>query len=568
MHTSTLPSSPDERSVTPMFSSSQTETHHLRPHRRARLMRLRAMLSEDALSLSQHTLSDQEKDHQETPVLPAPSLVQYDQRDVGVRLHSEAKRQAAFLQQARSRIEEERRSELTFRPDVSRSRSSFTTSDPLEYKPIYERVASLQRDRSARLQQLKEMLERDRESEFTFQPLIDEKSKRIVEKMNQEELFSSKVKDTGSRLFNDGRLIAYKKELLALEHAKRKEAEFTQPRLCEGTEQIARESPLLSAEFEDRLRMYEVKQTFHRNQLQSAKQRESRDWFRPYIQESSRKIIQKALPEMLEEDGEERLERWGRQAVLQKELNVRRIANEMYAECSFSPWIDPISRELGREPSLLELHTNHRGLRRKEALQRKLENQIMAECTFQPAINSRYPSKELSPKSNESPTSVDCPVLNAYDSFDPKIDRRPPYDRTNFYLHCPELVMQRITEHKRRREEMRDNEQRLRMTREMQECTFEPKVKPYQKEENSSPVVIRGLDRFLEHREQCVRLKEYRARREREVFELDMSSFREPGSNTTIVEVCLLLIILIFNTYSSPSVSMSPAADLVVLSEE
>lgn len=543
--------------------------------RQAKLLRLRAMLSEDALS--RYAPTSETSHHPDAEVETHPtSLIQQQpwhegNSDVCERLYAEAKRHAVFQQQARSRIEEERRNEFSFRPDTTHSKASFAFEDQVEHKPIHERVASLQRDRSVRLQQLKEMLEKEEETELTFSPAIDPRSKRITEKRRQEESMSMVVKeDAGTRLFNDGRLITFKKEMLALEHARREAESFTEPKLCAGTELIAKESALLSAEFEDRLRMYEMRQSFHRNQLQLARQRESETWFQPRIQESSRRIIQKALPEMLEEDAADRVDRLGRLAVLQREMSLRRIEDEMYADCSFSPTIDPISRALGRQPSLDELYTNHRGQRRREALQRRLEDQMKAEHTFRPKINTSFAGRETSPESNASRASVDCPVLQSRDSFEPKLAVRTPYDRTNVYLHCPELLMQRIEERRRRRDEVRESEQRLRLAQEMQQCTFQPKTRPYVKEEGAGPVVIPGLDRFLEQRELGVRLKEERAKREREVFEIDMSSFREPGSNTTIIEVRYSIIVSppSFLISHSPSASMSRLVDLAAPSAE
>jgi hypothetical protein len=149
----------------------------------------------------------------------------------------------------------------------------------LDYRPIYERVAELQREKSLKLQQLRAQLSHEEvENGVVFAPQIDERSRRIVERKLAVASAIAETKqdgidratgddsggaaaaataaasadsggvvgnngdDVGSRLFKDATVLAKKKQQLLAEREKEL-AESMQPvRPSKGTEEIALKS--------------------------------------------------------------------------------------------------------------------------------------------------------------------------------------------------------------------------------------------------------------------------------------------------------------------------------------
>jgi hypothetical protein len=62
---------------------------------------------------------------------------------------------------------------------------------------------------------------------------------------------------------------------------------------------------------------------------------------------------------------------------------------KVYGSIPFAPSIDPVSKAMGRKPTLMELVENERGKRIKETVRKKEEDRRDKECSFKPKIN-RY----------------------------------------------------------------------------------------------------------------------------------------------------------------------------------
>ena len=107
----------------------------------------------------------------------------------------------------------------------------------------------------------------------------------------------------------------------------------------------------------------------------------------------------------------------------------------------------------------------------------------------------------------------------------------------------PEKMQRDIRMHALHKEEKRRSELIAREIQDLRECTFHPDIDSSlaslerQKHDNS-PVVVRGLGRFLELKHLTARQKEDALQREREVFSVrNIDQYRRAEDGSTVVQV-------------------------------
>lgn len=450
------------------------------------------------------------------------------------RLHTESLRKLQDREYLSQQLQEARDQNLTFTPKIN---DLGGVKHSPEYKPIYDRVADVQRKRSERLLQLKAALDRSATAELTFSPSTFSTHKSMS--MSRD---SASLADVGSRLMNEGRLLDYKKQIKAAEMEKIHAAMYSQPKLSPGTELLAQTSPLVEASFDQRLQMLDFKYRLNEENKKRAIEQEQRSWFHPSIYENSTRIVAKSMPHMLVESDEQRASRMSSDALAQRLSAVKQLEEAAYSDYTFTPKIDPVSRQLARSSTVDELSSDFRGAHHRCIVLRKAEEEMKSKCTFKPAINTKY----------EGPRLVNIPIVASdyvvssdcgLDGFEnsrvgsASMISSNPYVRSNMYLHNPDFVLQQIHAQKKLSEEKREQSVKEREVEELQECSFKPKVKPPPKA-SGEPVVIKGLDRFMQLREWSCRLDKERERRQEEAFRVkNVDLFRRREDNSTIVQV-------------------------------
>lgn len=434
------------------------------------------------------------------------------------RLHAEASVRAEERGLLAMKIEQLESEGLTFVPDLSSSSRTGGSDD----RPLHERVGDLQRERGRRTMELKARLESDIAVELTFSPAIDARSRRLAEGRGGGQV--------GERLQQEGRLAAYKKQLAEEEARKSALASFTAPKPSAGSDRLAEASPLLRASFFDRVGMFELRAKLAEDRRKLDQVAETTDWFRPKIHSSTVAIVSKRMPELLEESPEERAFRMSTVARADRE-QARRVADrEVYGALTFSPHMCAASRALGRPSSVEELSLNYRGERRRAQARAQAEEREAMLCPFRPLLvaRERSPARGLGLAPSESPSFVDCGL-----SLLDRREERGPVSMAG----SPEELMQRIRVQRAQTDAHRDREKALQQMRELEECTFHPRVRAPPRP-SDAPVVIRGLDRFMQLKDLAARLGEDRARREKESFEVrNLENWRRPEDNSTIVKV-------------------------------
>lgn len=188
------------------------------------------------------------------------------QIDVSTRLYQEAEIKQKQHHWLGQQIEENRMAEYTFQPSInpnSREYLASNTNSAIDIeRPIHERIADLQREKQRRLHELRASIELE-QTDLTFQPKIYQNSKALAEAKRQKEFnippshtSSSPImisgteealkvldakEDIGTRLLNEGRKMAKRKQQLLHERERRLAELYEPPTLSKGTKKLAEE---------------------------------------------------------------------------------------------------------------------------------------------------------------------------------------------------------------------------------------------------------------------------------------------------------------------------------------
>lgn len=303
--------------------------------------------------------------------------------------------------------------------------------------------------------------------------------------------------------------------------------------------------------FEERQAQYRERERKRQETLQKEQAQVTNSWFKPSIGAKSADIVSKHRPEILLESAEQKMERLSVKDAHDIEERRRRRAAELYGAIPFTPAIDPLSKMLGRTSSIEELMHNRRGAEVRERIRRRVEEEANQECTFHPQINEL--SKQLLEPCDEDLflqqynrdyaqvgwAQAGCPL--AIDQSIRDSVQRAQNGRIN--MQEPELMARNIRLHLLEKEEKRRSELITREIDELKYCTFRPAIESSlasleRQRQDTSPVVIRGLGRYLELKHLTAKQKEDALQREKEVFSVkNVDKFRRPEDGSTMVQV-------------------------------
>ena len=168
--------------------------------------------------------------------------------ETSIRLHDDAEQRSTQQRWLEKQVVEARLAQFTFQPSINPATVSYF--DSMDYKPIYERVGELQKEREDRMRTLKQSHE-DAQVDLTFSPQIDTNSRQIADRrfdVADREDGRSKAThahsllqqtDVSSRLHREAHLAAMRRQQLCSERNELQNAEMEPARLSKGTEKLA-----------------------------------------------------------------------------------------------------------------------------------------------------------------------------------------------------------------------------------------------------------------------------------------------------------------------------------------
>lgn len=308
----------------------------------------------------------------------------------------------------------------------------------------------------------------------------------------------------------------------------------------------------IRADFDTRMNQHEQRVKATKEAKIREEDAKHQSWFKPALEESTVKIIEKHRPEILQETPRERARRLSVEDQREMQNHKKQLEKSIYGSITYTPHIDPISKLFGRKSSIQDLHENPRGKQAQTWAKVKAERAVEEECTFQPQINLKS-KKMVEPTDydyvyrkyhNEFPSTLGYEE-NATTATDATHNKSlashhsSRLQRINF--EEPERMLMDIRQRAIEKEEARRQAIIAKEIDELQECSFQPSfVTRYRPESmDDEPIVIRGLGRHMELRDMAMKIKEENQEREFKAFHVvNAEKYRRPEDGSTIVQVC------------------------------
>ena len=401
------------------------------------------------------------------------------------RLHHEADERQAQREKLKRQREEAEFKRFAYKPELNAaSRAIIERKQAQEdHKPIHARIGELQRAKNEKLLRKRMEIELANEN-LTFKPEIDQVSDLLAQSRATNQL---EVTQRLSRSAVEAVHRRFRERDAAVEGERREAAH--RPAVNPVSEKIVEQSAFFTGENADflaRQRMFEERKKAKERQL--AKQAlDETTASRPKISGVSQ-ILVASQPERAHETDAERIERLAFKDKERLDAIRGSMEKSYYKQFDFKPRINKISRMIAKGRTPEELHDDERQRAVRRQIETAAEEAFRREHTFAP---------------DTSKTAAVNKGLNVRSS-----------------LANPETASQFIQAHLRERELKREELRKSYEFEELKGCTFKPKTLKSSStmRQPSGPIMIPGLGRHLELREQARKKVEDKAAREAEVF--------------------------------------------------
>ncbi|KAH7460800.1 uncharacterized protein KRP23_14506 [Phytophthora ramorum] len=473
------------------------------------------------------------------------------------RLHLDGTSRYDSRERAREALEAHELQECTFKPKINAtSKSMFSMVD---YKPIHHRVSDLQRAKAEYIERIREQLDLEERGPLSFTPMINPKSREIAanklaereaDVFSQTNIGKPKSVKVTERLAEDADAIA-ERRLATQEYFDMLNEQPFAPKISDISRKIVEQKPEFKMDFVARQEYFQSRDQEKMETLEGFCDmdfaRGERLTFKPDIGNADG-VLKQLRPDRRTESSHQKLYRLTYNDQREAELKKQRLREEQYAQYTFKPEINPVSKALGRSSTLDELshpvldiqhdppmskrsppqerrsaddssssrvvlrqYFANKRFRSRVALE--MEEASKAECTFQPSLGA---SKTRNGSSNAA-----------------KMYNREPRSRSKLEWQSENLLHLIEAERQKKSDEIeaKRNAQEL---KELEECTFRPNLQkprrrgksdakgspspPRDVEADEKPVIVRGLGRFLELRDLARKQQAEQKQREQKVF--------------------------------------------------
>ncbi len=393
-------------------------------------------------------------------------------------------------------LEQKLLQECTFRPTLytavavaaetgpSASGGADPAGSPSRRPPLHERLGDVQRSRRDHLDKLRARAEDERNQAWTFRPLLCGVSEDMARqrRLEEEEGGGEEEGDDDLHDLDHARrgeaqghhdkvtthmaretqrfLQRRMAKRWALEQAQLEDCRFT-PRLCERTEALLTRAGL-PQDFDGRQDVWEAECQKRRNKTKAAQQQEEEQWFKPVLTQQGRAAGSRTQPPK-----DTVVQRLAVAETARRDAARRQRTDAHYAQFQYQPTLNPLSRALGRPSSTTELAYNWRGEMARAKAAEDAQARFDADCTFSPSTFT---------SSNKG-----------------RLDFRDP------------ASIRALWEEQRRTKDRQAAEAaKAREAEELQACTWQPQLVATtavparrRQEQHQSPVLVRGLGKFL-----------------------------------------------------------------------
>ncbi|KAE8893343.1 hypothetical protein PF003_g22640 [Phytophthora fragariae] len=420
------------------------------------------------------------------------------------------------------------------------------------------------------IERIREQLDLEEYGPLSFTPMINPNSREIATNKLAEREADAFIKDrvgkprsqkVTDRLAEDADAAADRR-LATQEYFDMLNEQPFAPKISETSKRIVEQKPEFKMDFVARQQYFQSRDQEKMEALEEFSDmdyaRGERLTFTPDIG-NAEGVLQQLRPDRCSESNQQKLYRLTYNDQRDAELKKQRLREEQYAQYTFKPEINPVSKALGRPSTLNELSHPVRDIQQDSPASKRsppqdrrkagdssasrvalrqyfankrfrsrvaleMEEASKAECTFQPTL--------IASKNRNSSVGTN------------KLYSREPRSRTKLEWQSENLLHLIEAERQKKADEIeaKRNAQEL---KELEECTFRPNIQkprrrgtsakgspspPRDSDAEDKPVIVRGLGRFLELRELARQQQAEQKQREQKVFSPNTSY--EPRSYT------------------------------------
>jgi len=450
----------------------------------------------------------------------------------------------------------------------SSSPCSSPSRRPGHDKPLHKRLGDVQRTRRDHLDRLRAREEEKEAAEWTFRPRLcgvteemarqrrqdqddqylydrciyeeedEEEEQEQQQQQQQQQHHQQQPRKSGTTfdyLAHESQRFLQRRmaKRWALEQEQLAECHFV-PRLCEKTEELIANAGLPS-DFESRQYVWEEQRQRKAAVTQAKQAAEEERWFKPALEPQSEAMVarlrQRLEPEDHDgwysdgndDDDDPVVQRLAVKEPARREAARQHRTEAYYAQYRFQPSLNPLSRALGRRSTTEELAYNWRGEMARNKAAEEAQARFEAECTFQPILPSYSSSSSSAPHAASAPTAPSAAAAATTTKSKAMTITGPSRSTRGAVVATTQLAQPSVSiaagwEDRRRAKDALAAEARAaREAEELQACTWQPqlatKAIPTQRrqEQHQSPVLVRGLGKFMARTQAAAQQREERA---------------------------------------------------------
>ncbi|GMG16203.1 unnamed protein product [Phytophthora fragariaefolia] len=414
------------------------------------------------------------------------------------RLHLDGTTRYDSRERAREALEAQRLQECTFKPKINpTSKSMFNMMD---YKPIHHRVSDLQRAKAEYIERIREQLDLEECGPLSFTPMINPKSREIahnklaereVDAYIHERVGKPRTQKVTERLAEDADAAA-ERRLATQEYFDMLNEQPFAPKISETSKRIVEQKPEFKMDFVARQQYFQSRDQEKMEALEgfcgmNYAQGEQLT-FKPDIG-NAEGVLKQLRPDRCVETNQQKLYRLTYNDQREAELKKQRLREEQYAQYTFKPEINPVSKALGRSSTLDELSHPVRDIQqdlptseRSPSQERRSANDVSSSRTAlrQYFANKRFRSRVA--LEMEEASKAECtfqPTLIASNrtgsSSTNKLYTREPRSRTKLEWQSENLLHLIEAERQKKADDIEAKRNALEL-KELEECTFRPNL--------------------------------------------------------------------------------------------
>ncbi|KAE9136033.1 hypothetical protein PF006_g14479 [Phytophthora fragariae] len=310
------------------------------------------------------------------------------------RLHLDGTARYDSRERAREALEAQQLQECTFKPKINPTSKSMLSM--VDYKPIHHRVWDLQRAKVEYIERIREQLDLEEYGPLSFTPMINPNSREIATNKLAEREADAFIKDRVAD-----------RRLATQEYFDMLNEQPFAPKISETSKRIVEQKPEFKMDFVARQQYFQSRDQEKMEALEEFSDmdyaRGERLTFTPDIG-NAEGVLQQLRPDRCSESNQQKLYRLTYNDQRDAELKKQRLREEQYAQYTFKPEINPVSKALERQKKADEIEAKRNAQELKE----------LEECTFRPNIQKprrRGTSAKGSPSPPRDSDAEDKPVI-------------------------------------------------------------------------------------------------------------------------------------------------------------